>query len=226
MNNENPIKDRRKFVRVITKARQGQLEPIEQLSLTWESGEEAAIFDISYGGVACSAPSKENIKTGDTKSFVVAFPNSTPVKMAAEVAWVNDEFVGLNFEPLSVEARSSLNSFLDAKILGLSLRLIDQQFYAPNMTCQYWYQGDFGVNLYLWEDKGQVTKGEVEFDNSIVSFNQGAIEWSRNLEDLKDLELAKGPIVNKAIDILGQVAVKEANVQDFLRHVLDTAKRS
>ncbi|MCB0392636.1 MAG: PilZ domain-containing protein [Bdellovibrionales bacterium] len=226
MSDEVKQQDRRKFVRVITKAKQGQLEPIEELTLKWSHGKELPIFDISYGGVASEVPDDINLNMGEIHSVAIVFPNRASVQVAAEVVWLSGKLVGLNFEPLSLTARTQINDFLDAKIVGQSLRLIDQQYYSPQMTCQYWYQGNYGVNLYLWEDKGVITKGEVVFDNSSVKITEENVEWSRSLEEINDLKLNKDTIVRKAIDLLGQIAVKEANVQEFLRRVLNQAKRS
>lgn len=217
--------DKRKFIRIITKAKEGQLEPIEHVYLYWSIGERVPIYDISYGGVACQASSRELINNGEMKAFEVEFPTGRRTKFVAHVVWAREGWVGLNFENLSVEARRNLNQFLDNKILGFSLRLIDRQYYAESMNCQYWYQGDFGINLYLWERDEKIVRGEVEFDDSIVSFDSQGIKWSRSLETLNDLDLNKDLIVKKAIDILSQVAVKEIQVQDFLRPILTQLKK-
>lgn len=220
MNNGQKTSDQRKFVRIITNNSQGQIEPIEKLTLHWDSGEIVPIYDISYGGVACQLPQKEDLQINDFKAFTIVFPAGTKEKFIAKIVWKNKTLLGLNFESLSLKARMELNQFLDNKILGVSLRLIDKKYYSQAMTCQYWYQGHYGVNIYLWENEGKIVKGEVEFDNSIVSINKDSIEWSRSLEALEDQDLKKDLLVKKSIDILSQVAVNESNVQEFLKQVL------
>ncbi len=224
MSEQKSTNDQRRFLRVNTASKNGKLNPLASLSLRWESGEVVKVFDMSYGGVACGVPEKEELKAGQAKSFEIMFTNSDDVNFVAEVVWVGDDFVGLNFESLSVESRLAINHFLDNKILGVSLKLVDQQFYSKQMTCQFWYQGGLGVNLYLWQTGDEITRGEVEFEDSTVVFEKDSIKCA--VENEQVTEGGKNKITSKAIDILSQITVEEVNVSNFLKETLQNLKKS
>jgi hypothetical protein len=209
----------RRFLRVITSEKEGISKPIESLVMTWEDGQILKVFDVSYGGVACEVPKDEPLQTSEVRAFRIQFPWGLSYKFIAEVVWVTNKFIGLNFSPLSIESRQALNKFLDDKMLGLGLRLIDKKFYSEKMTCQYWYQGGFGVNMYLWENDGKIIRCELELEDFLVKLNGENFEIK--FTDLKGSGASESIIIKKTINILSQIAVKENAVMVFLKSFID-----
>ncbi len=212
-------RDNRRFARVITASKSDSLQSVESLNLTWETGERLKIFDISYGGIACQKPTKQNVTSGDLKTLQIHFARQQDIIFPAEVVWVGEEFVGLNFEPLNVQARKALNDFLDTRLLGVGLRLIDKKYYSEGLTCQRWFQGTHGVNVYIWEEEDKIKACEVEVEEYTVEFNLSKSATGKLVVTQDEVSLSPAVAESRVVvakKILEQLAAQDGKVKQFL----------
>jgi hypothetical protein len=125
--------DNRQFARVKTMDQNDNLKSIENLSLQWDPHHRLKVYDLSYGGLACSKPENISIELGAYQNFQLHLPGHKTQSLVAQVVWMGQEVMGLQFSPLSIEARKSINGFLDPRLMGVDLRAIDRKYFSKDL---------------------------------------------------------------------------------------------
>lgn len=213
---DNRGENRRRHDRVSLRLVEGVSEELVGAAVLWPDGSEGVAFDLSYSGAAVSRASSVDIKVGDILPMVVVLGGKNANSVESEVAWFNDKMVGFAFVHPGTEFRLNLESFLNDKLIGRSLRPVDPRYFSSSLDCQVWYHGPKDTNVYLWVDgSGKLLRAEVELDLQVMIVQEGKVLWGERAESSQVQELY-GTDQGGASSLAGQKDVRE-----FLHRVVE-----
>lgn len=199
--------ENRRFPRVTVHSGLAELMPVFGAQVTWPNLEISDVTDLGLGGLAARRPGLFPIDVQSEVELAIRLGDGEPFPVRARIAWSNADLVGLEVKDLQVDGRLRWRSFVDAKLLGLGLRAVDEKFKSPGQTFKYWFQGPGGrVNIFIYEDE----------ERRIQKVVFAGINF--------DLELKRGESLQRvsaeqkrALLVLSQLDKPELLMEDFLR---------
>lgn len=238
-----PVADRREYIRVPVASDWGELQPLLGAILHWPNHETSPVFDLSYFGVAASRPALFAPLKGDRLELRIELGKEASIPLKGKMAWGNDKVIGIQLDPLKVEARQAFDDFLEDRLIGLNLRRVDRRHYGP-FDFSVWYHGPHDTNVYLWQDikTDKILKAEIELDGRVLIFDGKQLlsggaraasltdqigAGSRLAVDDDDLPVEvedHNPLVKRALSILSQVDEPRGPMRDFLTLLAKAAK--
>lgn len=210
------VKDRRKYQRVV-------VDMSEQLHLVVEGHGEALVFDMSYSGAAISQPKSKAV---DTTSESLTLHLKTTVDQAtvpATIIRVGEDVIALSFDKISVDARIIIDRLVTDRIVGLNMQKIDPKYYSQNVDFTHWFHGPRDTNLYLWEEKGQLTRAQLELDSCSLIFSEdGFFFENKTIQGAKALNNQQ--ITLKALAIVEQMDQENDSLIQFKKSLVSHAQ--
>ncbi|MCO5142027.1 MAG: PilZ domain-containing protein [Oligoflexia bacterium] len=150
--------------------------PKEKMKFVFEDFEKVfAVRDISLHGLGISL-----LEMGESLLFPIGYEckaelslGGAPFLVELRVSRVSAWSVGFIFQSVSDERQEEIQEFLDPFHIGSSMRLVDERA-APEAFFEglsFWYHGDSGADLFLWNNK----RGGV--DRALFCLGQDFWEW-------------------------------------------------
>lgn len=176
--------------------------------ITWPNLEMSTVTDLSYKGLAARRPGLFPFAAQQVVDVHLSLGIAPSFKVQAKVIWFNLEMVGMELKVLPPEGHLAMAEYLDAKLLGSSLRPVQSSLFASNATFDLWLQGPQGVNVFVWKKTPLlISSVHVEWDDESVHF-----EREKKLQSLS-------PRQRKALLILSQMDKPDLPMEEFVRSI-------
>lgn len=214
--------DRRRYERVPMALDWEDLQPLLGAIVHWPNHETSAVFDLSYFGMALGRPALLSLAPDQFYELQIDLGRQASLGIQVRVAWLKDNAVGAELMPLDVEARQAFDEFLEDRLIGSHLRLVDRRYYAPGAEFSVWYHGPQDTNVFLWQETdGSIARAEIELDGRILIYDGNQVLsggasprsltdeiGSGTLMEVPDLPAVLEPtmpIVRRTLSILSQI---------------------
>jgi hypothetical protein len=184
-------------------------EVVTQLSakLVWPNLEQSEVIDVAYKGLAVRRPGLFVTDRQQVVKVDVLF-GAFGFQADAKVVWLNLELVGLQFDALPAEGHRAMMEYVDAKLIGQTLRQVGSFFVAKQENFNLWLQGAGGVNVFVWLNAQKlIARVDVEIEGQVVRF-----ERSRPLHLHTRAQ-------RRALLLLSQIDNEELLVEEFVRSI-------
>lgn len=176
--------------------------------VTWPNLEMSAVTDLSYRGLAARRPGLFPFAAQQVVEIHLALGTAQSFKVTARVAWFNHDFVGLELQNLPPEGHLAMREYLDAKLLGNSLRPVQTSLFDKASTFHFWLQAPGGYNVFVWmKTPLMVEQVHVDMNGESVFFAR-----EKKLQSLKDRE-------RQALLILSQMDKPGLPMEEFVRAI-------
>lgn len=203
--------DQRRYPRVQVLKNLNASSPELQAQVTWPNFETSVVSDLSYKGMAVRRPGLFPIDVHQVVDVDVELGGRPAFRTTARIAWGNLDWVGLEFSSLPPEGHRSLRDFLDAKLIGSTMKPVERVFISENQSFHYWYQGVGQTHVYIWLGSNQaVARVVVDLNGQVSEFRCG--EKTR-------LSGAR----QRALLVLSQMDKADLPMEEFLRSLLPGA---
>lgn len=229
--------DRRKFPRLLLAHQEQTFKELPGVFLLLPRGGKAKVLDMSYAGIAI--PSQgfyDQFSLGDFFECHILFPTEGQLRIPVSLRVVrkNTQIVGLKIDSTSPEGRIKIDQFLKDQIVGSSLRLLNVDILIAAFKANVWYHGAFDTNIFIWLDAPSkiVQKAIVEYDNSLLKYENGAFQVGRSsssadeaqgyvapylAQEKRSFKLSLGKSwVDRLIRLLAQVPEPTKELEAFL----------
>lgn len=204
---ERTVKEQRRFPRVTIPRALAEVILALQARVTWPNEETSDILDLSYKGMAVRRPGLFPIAVQQRIRLSVEFGGHKPFAANVRVAWCNLDWVGLELLEFTAEGHQVLHEYLDAKLVGASLKPVERVFFGEGQTFQFWYQAP-GVHLFIWlNSQGLVERVRVHIAEDVVELDR-----NRAVKKFSARE-------RRAFLLLSQVDKREHPMEEFVRTV-------
>lgn len=199
--------DKRRFTRVQILKNLAGLVPELHAQVCWPNHEISSVMDLSYKGMAVRRPGVFPIGAQQKVVVGVELGGCPSFQADVRIAWCNMDWVGLEFSVLPPEGHQAMTDFLDAKLVGSSLKPVERAFIDKHEKFQYWYQGLKQTHVFLW------TNSANEVEKVVVDMAGTAVELSKGQKNFR-----LTPDRRRAILVLSQM--DQANLAEFVRSIL------
>jgi hypothetical protein len=199
----------RKFPRVRLHKTLGETFSALEAHIVWPNQEISDIVDLSYKGLAARRPSLQQVNSGEVVPLEVVLGAHRKFAARGRVVWLTGEAVGFEIDTLSAESHAILRDYIDPTLLGAGLRLVKSEFFSPEQSFDYWFQGASGVHVLIWLDSGRqkIERIDVDLNGDAADFRAG-----EKLLTPSDSE-------RKALLVLSQIDKNLIPMEDFLRSI-------
>lgn len=201
--------EQRRFPRVaiatdIAEAR-GELSAL----ITWPNLEVSSITDLSYRGLAARRPGLFPFAAQQVVDLHMTLGIQPSFQVRARIVWFNADSVGLELQTLPPEGHIAMTEYLDARLLGASLRPVQAALIDPANTFDYWLQGPSGTDVFVW------MKSPLLIEQVHVHLDEVSVHLER------EKKLTKiGAAERKALLVLSQMDKPELPMEEFVRSCL------
>jgi len=203
------FQEKRRFPRAQVLKNLAGLAPELQAQVSWPNHEICEVMDLSYKGMAVRRPGMFPINVQQKVAIAVELGGQLSFTVQARIAWCNMDWVGLEFSSLPPEGHQSMREFLDAKLVGSSLKPVERVFIHGRESFHYWYQGSSQTHVYVWMNASeQVERVLVDLDGEAAEFSRGQ----------KRLRL--GRVERRALLVLSQMDKPGLPMEEFVRSLL------
>lgn len=176
--------------------------------ITWPNLEMSQVTDLSYKGLAARRPGLFPFAAQQTVDVHLALGIAPSFKVRARIVWFNLDAVGLSLGELPPEGHLAMTDFLDAKLLGSSLRQVQSSLFDRSATFNFWLQGPSGHHVFVW------MKTPLMVEQVHLDMGEDSVFFSR---DRKLPHL--GPLERKALLILSQMDKPGLPMEEFVRSI-------
>ncbi len=176
--------------------------------ITWPNLEMSAVVDLSHKGLAARRPGLFPFAAQQVVDVHLALGIAPSFKVQAKIIWFNLESVGMELKNLPPEGHLAMMEYLDAKLLGSSLRPVQASLFAPDATFDRWLQGPGGVHVFIW------MKTPLLISQVHVEMNDESVHFERE----KKLQ-SPSPRQRKALLVLSQMDKPDLPMEEFVRSI-------
>lgn len=197
----------RRFPRVRLEKSLGEVFRELEAQLVWPNHEISQVIDLSYKGCATLHPALFTVTLAERVPLEVVLGRDHHFPVSGKVVWTNDHAVGFEFETLSAESHRGIGQYMDANVLGASLRAVNREFFSPEESFDYWYQGATGTHVLIWlkPDRLKIERVRIDLNGRIVEFQSGRQPQ------------APGPLEQQALLLLSQIDKSKLPMEEFIR---------
>lgn len=191
---------RGKFPRLLLAHPDGQFDRIEGLQFLWPRGGKSQILDISYSGLAVSSQGfLDQIKLGDYLEAHILLPGDQQIQIPVAVRLVRKtaQLIGFRIDSTSPEGRVKIDQGLKDVIVAHNVRKLSPHFLHSSLQCDVWYHGPFDTNLFLWKSGDSITKAYIEYDNTVLVYENGQFRVARTSSTSDEAQGYGGPFLIK-----------------------------
>ncbi len=201
--------DQRRYPRVQVQTEIAECRGELAAQMTWPNLEMSSITDLSYRGAAALRPALFPFAAQQMVELHVALGLAPSFKTMARIVWFNLEMVGVEFNDLPPEGHLAMTEYLDAKLLGQSLRPVQSQLIHGGVTFDQWLHGPGDTSVFVW------MKNPVLIDQVHVDIGDQAVQFVR---DRKITSLTSAQ--RKALLILSQMDKPDLPMKEFVRSIV------
>ena len=201
--------NRRAYVRISLKRDFREADKILEAFVVWPGQGRLDIYDMSFGGAAIGRPRDFEARVGEKLQLQFVLGSAEPVFADIEVAWSTPTAIGFKLVNLSVEARRVFDHFLQDQVVGASMRLVDRQYFAPNLDCEFWYHGPRDTNVMLWPGLQRVV---IEMGDDVLQIENNDLVL--NGRSSEDAELRR--FLSRAVALLTQMSDPEGPMRPLI----------
>ncbi len=201
--------EQRRFPRVaiatdIAEAR-GELKAL----ITWPNLEVSSLTDLSYKGMAARRPGLFPFAAQQVVDLHMALGIQPSFRVQTRIVWFDLEAVGLEFKQLPPEGHLAMTEYLDARLLGASLRQVQTALIDSSNSFDFWLQGPSGTDVFVW------MKSPMIIEQVHVHLDEVSVHLER------EKKLTKiGSAERKALLILSQMDKPDLPMEEFVRSCL------
>lgn len=225
------MREKRQFPRVDLKNIPEDMKNILGATVSWPWQEVTHVHDVSHNGAALGAPTQQTLEAGqelDLQFRVDGFPK---FKVTGVVARAGQHMVGFKFIAMDTQQRVNFERFLQGKIMGLNVRLVNPHFYGSNSPFTYWFHGPHEFNVFIWEQNGQIERAQIEMGTDVLEYVDRSFKIATKEATVGETEpLAKKGAVAalslqdslyKALEILSHVQESKELLAPLVRLLLE-----
>lgn len=165
--------EKRKFPRVDLRQKEARLFDHIGARARWSDGSDTKVLDVSHTGAALERAKVSTLVPGQDMALDLLIPNQPAIPVECKVVRVGDHVVGVKFIHMETASRLVLENYLENKLIGLGVRLVNPHYYSPGQDFTYWFHGPHGFNLFIWEKERQVQRLLFELGDHAVAFENG-----------------------------------------------------
>lgn len=201
--------EQRRFPRVAIATDIAEARGELSAQITWPNLEVSAITDLSYKGLAARRPGLFPFAAQQVVDLHMALGVLPSFQVRARIVWFNLEAVGMDFKELPADGHRAMNEYLDARLLGASLRPVQASLIDSTNTFDFWLQGPSGTDVFVW------MKSPLLIEQVHVHLDDVSVHFER------EKKLTKiSPVERKALLILSQMDKPELPMEEFVRSCL------
>lgn len=192
--------DRRKFPRLLLAHPDGQYHKLEGLQFLWPKGGKSQVLDLSYSGLAVSSQGfLDLVKLGDYIEAHLLLPGDGQVQIPLSVRVVRKtaQVLGFRIDSTSPEGRIKIDQVMKDLIVAENIRKLSPHLLHSSLQCDVWYHGPFDTNLFLWKEGSNLVKAYVEYDNSVLVYENGSFRVARSASTADEAHGYGGPFMLK-----------------------------
>jgi hypothetical protein len=177
--------------------------------ITWPNLEVSHLTDLSYKGFAARRPGLFPFAAQQVVDVHLALGIMPSFSVRARIVWFNLDLVGAELNELPPEGHLAMADYLDAKLLGSSLRPVQSSVFDKSSTFDFWMQGPSGISVFVWMKTPLVVE-QVHLDLG----DEEMVFFARE----KKLQLLS-PRERKALLILSQMDKPGLPMEEFVRSI-------
>ncbi len=159
---------------------------------TWPDGQSVEIFDLSYSGASMRKPDALLFEKGKRLSLRLEIAGYSFFSQPCELVRSDEKMVAVRFQKLDTVALKIFDEFLNDKLLGLHMALVNPKFYGENQTFKYWFHGPRDTNVFLWVDGEKLSQASIELDEQFLEWNGLKFKQKRVQSESASWESARG----------------------------------
>jgi len=200
--------EKRRFMRVNISTDMAETRGELAAHITWPNLEMSAVLDLSYRGLAARRPGLFPFAAQQNVEVHLALGVAPSFKVQAKIVWFNLESVGVELTYVPPEGHLALQDYLDAKLLGSSLRPVQTSLFDRSATFHFWLQGPGGNNVFVW------MKTPLMVEQVHIDMGEDSVFFARE----KKLQFL-GARERKALLILSQMDKPGLPMEEFVRSI-------
>jgi hypothetical protein len=224
--------DKRRFPRVDFRKIHPNMQQILGATAQWASGEQTAVFDLSHTGAAVGVPKNNPVSPGEQVALQFHIEKAESASAQCHIVRVGEHVVGVQFTSMDTASRLKFEKFLQSKLMGLSVRLVNPHFYGAKEDFTYWFHGPQDFNVFIWEQKHKVLRALVELGRELLHFENGQFSEGQKTNDPSDTEgewtrkniTEMTPLMRKTLEILSQVQESKELLEPLIHVLVQRAK--
>jgi len=224
------VKDKRQFPRIDLRSLPEEMVKILGASVAWPWKETTVVQDMSFSGAALAVPAKKTVTAGDELELEFLVEGLANFKSTVAVAWVGQHIVGVKFTAMDATDRLNFEKFLQSKVIGLGVRLVNPHFYGPNSQFTYWFHGPHEFNVFLWQKNGSIDQARIEMGADSLDYSDEKFQLSakdpepagRATSASLQENLSLQETIRKALEILSQVQDSKELLAPLVRLLMNT----
>ncbi len=174
--------------------------------ITWPNLEVSTLTDLSYKGFAARRPGLFPFAAQQVVELHITLGVSPSFRVRGKIVWFNLQLVGFQLDELPPEGHLAMTEYLDAKLLGQSLRPVQTALLDPSNTFDYWLQGPADTGVFVW------MKNPLHVEQVHVHMGEDSVHFEREKKLTKVLARER-----KALLILSQMDKPELPMEEFVR---------
>jgi hypothetical protein len=232
--------DRRKFPRLLLAHPDGQFDKLEGLQFLWPKGGKSQILDLSYSGLAISSQGfLDSVKLGDYIEAHILLPGEEQLQIPVSVRVVRKtaQIIGLRIDSTSPEGRIKIDQVMKDFIVAENVRKMSPHLLHSSLQCDVWYHGPFDTNLFLWKDGLSLVRAYIEYDNTVLVYEEGNFRVARTASTSDEAQGYGGPFLIKNfseqklslghgwIDRLQRLLIRIPNGKEDIQLVFDLLQK-
>ena len=223
--------EKRKFPRVDLNNLPADIKRMIGASVVWPWNETTSVIDLSHNGAALAVPKSKNIAPGEELDLQFVIDGFPKFRVASSIARAGEHIVGIKFLAMDTAARMQFEKFLQSKLIGLSVRLVNPHFYGPSDNFTYWFHGPHDFNVFIWEQAGHVERAMVEMGEDVLLYDGGSfragqkgLDQASNQQTWRDNpDGNKMEDIHRALEILSQVQESKELLAPLVRLLVDAS---
>lgn len=192
--------DRRKYPRLLLAHPDGLYTKLEGLMFLWPKGGKSQVLDLSYSGLAISSQGYlDFVKLGDYLEAHILLPgvDQFQVPISVRVVRKSAQILGFRIDSTSPEGRIKIDQVMKDLIVATNMRKLSPNLLHHSLQCETWFHGPFDTNLFLWKEGNSLTKAYVEYDNSVLVYEDSSFRVARSASTSDESQGYGGPFLIK-----------------------------
>jgi hypothetical protein len=170
------LSEKRKYPRLLLAHSDSEYRAIVGSQILWPRGGKSQVLDMSYAGIAIEAPGVgDSLKIGEFIEAHLLLPteNQLRIPVALRVIRKTSSVVGLRVDSTSVDGRIKIDQTLKDQIVENAMRSLTTESLPQELHASSWFHGPFDTNIFIWNTENRISKLFIEYDNSILQFENG-----------------------------------------------------
>ncbi len=192
--------DRRKYPRLLLAHPDNLYIKLEGLLFLWPKGGKSQVLDLSYSGLAVSSQGfLDFVKLGDYIEAHLLLPGDEQFQVPVSVRVVRKtaQILGFKIDSTNPEGRIKIDQVMKDHIVSTHMRKLSPQLLHNRLQCDVWFHGPFDTNFFLWKQGDHVVKAYIEYDNSVLVFEEDSFRVARSASTSDESHGYGGPFFIK-----------------------------